>query len=38
MRRTHGHGASDAVAIAFAALPLLVMSWVAYESTLTGLV
>lgn len=38
MKRTHGHGASDAVAITFAALPLLVMSWVAYESTLTGLV
>jgi hypothetical protein len=36
MRRTSNHGASSAVAIAFAALPLMVMSWVAYESALTA--
>lgn len=34
MRRTSMHGASSAVAIAFATLPLMVMSWVAYESAL----
>ncbi len=34
MKRTSGHGASSAVAIAFATLPLMVMSWVSYESAL----
>jgi hypothetical protein len=34
MKRTHGHGAGNAVALAFATLPLMVMSWVAYESAL----
>lgn len=36
MRRTSNHGAGSAVAIAFATLPLMVMSWVAYESALTA--
>lgn len=36
MKRTSTHGASSAVAIAFATLPLIVMSWVAYESALTA--
>ena len=34
MKRTSKHGASNAVAIAFATLPLMVMSWVSYESAL----
>ncbi len=34
MKRTSGHGASSAVAIAFATLPLLVMAWIAHESAL----
>jgi hypothetical protein len=34
MKRTSGHGASNAVAIAFATFPLLVMAWVAHESAL----
>jgi hypothetical protein len=37
MKRTSGHAAGNAVAIAFATLPLMVMSWVAYESALTSL-
>lgn len=37
MKRTGAHRASNAAAIAFAAIPLLVMSWVAYESALLGL-
>ena len=36
MKRTSGHSTSSAVAIAFATLPLMVMSWVAYESALTA--
>ncbi len=34
MKNTRGHGAGNAVALAFAMLPLMVMSWVAYESAL----
>jgi hypothetical protein len=34
MKNTRGHRASNAVALAFATLPLMVMSWVAYESAL----
>lgn len=34
MKNTDTHGARGAVAIAFATLPLMVMSWVAYESAL----
>ena len=34
MKRTRGHSASSAVAIAFAMLPLMVMTWVAHESAL----
>lgn len=36
MKRTRAHRASNAVAIAFATIPLMVMSWVAYESALLG--
>lgn len=36
MRRSSGYGAGGAVAVAFATLPLLVMSWVSYESALTA--
>lgn len=34
MKRTSGYGASSAVAVAFAIVPLMVMSWVSYESAL----
>lgn len=34
MKRTSGPSVSSVVAIAFAALPLLVMAWVAHESAL----
>ncbi len=36
MKNTRGTGAGNAVALAFATLPLMVMSWVAYESALTS--
>lgn len=34
MKDTRGYRAGNAVALAFATLPLMVMSWVAYESAL----
>lgn len=34
MKRTSGPSVSSVVAITFAALPLLVMAWVAHESAL----
>lgn len=34
MKNVRGHGAGNAAALAFATLPLMVMSWVAYESAL----
>lgn len=34
MKRTSAHRASNAVAIVFATIPLLVMTWVAHESAL----
>jgi hypothetical protein len=34
MRSRQNHGASDALAIGFAALPLLVMGWVSYSTGL----
>ena len=36
MRPNRNHGASDALAIGFAALPLLVMGWVSYSTGLTA--
>jgi hypothetical protein len=37
MRRNTGFGAANALAIGFATLPLMVMSWVSYQSALTSL-
>mgnify|MGYP003577197632 CR=1 FL=1 len=34
MRSNRNHGARDAIAIGFAALPLLVMGWVSYSTGL----
>ena len=36
MRSKAGNGAGNAVAIGFAALPLLVMGWVSYSTGLGG--
>jgi hypothetical protein len=36
MKRSNGLGIGQALAIGFATLPLMVMSWVSYETALTS--